>query len=199
MVDLDDELVRLAFEALDLDGRGEVDMEEMITVLTNIGGQPLTRAEVEAFFGHIDENRSGAIDIEEFVQFLVKELIATEDMRVKFSQEIELVSVRVVGLARVRPRARACGPAQPWVGAAVPAELREGPGRGDELGGAPWDLDFTGGGGADGHGATRQDDPVPAGPGEGGAGRGEPEELLRAQVARRGRAAQEPRRGAGGG
>lgn len=103
MVDLDEDLVQMAFEALDLDGRGEIEAEEMAAVLTSLGEHPLTHDEVATFFGLIDENQSGAIDIEEFVLFIIDELLETEALRVRYSQEVVLVRQAVRATLAVLP------------------------------------------------------------------------------------------------
>jgi len=97
MVDLDAEIVKLAFEAFDRDGEGELDPAEVVEVLSTVGDHPLSAEEAHRFFDMVDENQSGSIDLEEFVLFIVEELLATEESRVRFSQEIVGGGERVAG------------------------------------------------------------------------------------------------------
>ncbi|MGB1602695.1 MAG: EF-hand domain-containing protein, partial [Promethearchaeia archaeon] len=53
----------------DPDGSGEVSLEEMIQTFSKVGPN-WDMADVENFFELIDEDKSGSVDKEEFMQFI---------------------------------------------------------------------------------------------------------------------------------
>jgi Ca2+-binding EF-hand superfamily protein len=57
------------FEKFDPDGSGEVSLEEMIHTFSKVGSN-WDMADVENFFELIDEDKSGSVDKEEFMQFI---------------------------------------------------------------------------------------------------------------------------------
>ena len=78
-------------------------MAEMSEVLTTLGEPALTVEEVEEFFAMIDDDKSGTVDINEFVYFLVAELIKTQNTRNHFSALTQDPDSASGGSGRVAP------------------------------------------------------------------------------------------------
>lgn len=67
--DTSDYSIRQCFEALDKDGTGFINAEEMRHILKNLG-EGLTENEVEAFMEYFKELPNGTINLEDIVQVL---------------------------------------------------------------------------------------------------------------------------------
>ena len=67
------EEAQLAFQQYDADGTGELDSEEISTLLESELCQPIRGATLQGFMDEIDTDRSGTVDFEEFLLWYVKE------------------------------------------------------------------------------------------------------------------------------
>ena len=80
--------MKKAFKSYDKDGNGVLDRREVVDLLSNhfkesgIKRKP-TKADVDEFFGSLDEDHSGSIDFNEFKHFLI------ENMRRKLLAPLE--------------------------------------------------------------------------------------------------------------
>lgn len=77
-VDICDELPRptkedllKAFQALDTDGSGSLDVDEFTKLLTQSGKEKMSKSEVEQIFREADANADGMLDYEEFVDMMM--------------------------------------------------------------------------------------------------------------------------------
>ena len=81
-------IMKKAFKSYDKDGNGVLDRHEIVDLLSNhfkeqgIKKKP-TKADVEDFFGSLDEDHSGEIDFDEFKHFLI------ENMKRKLLEPLE--------------------------------------------------------------------------------------------------------------
>ena len=64
---------QLAFESYDADGTGELEAEEIKELLTSELCAPIRGKTLQGFMDEIDEDRSGSVDFEEFLNWYVKE------------------------------------------------------------------------------------------------------------------------------
>lgn len=72
------ELAKIAFEGVDEDGSGEIEEPELGKVLVDIsnslGGDPPTEDDIKEVFKHLDADRSGTVDLNEFT-LLIKDIL----------------------------------------------------------------------------------------------------------------------------
>ena len=65
------EVAKAAFDSVDTDGSGQIDQEELTKVMQQISGdlgtEPPTNAEVQEVLAHLDADKSGKIDFNEFI------------------------------------------------------------------------------------------------------------------------------------
>ncbi len=57
----------------DRDGNGSISTKELVTVLKSLGNNP-TDQELEEMIEEVDEDRSGTIDFDEFIEMMAKKL-----------------------------------------------------------------------------------------------------------------------------
>ena len=72
------EVARVAFESVDTDKSGQIDNNELGTIMEGIskdlGVAPPTKAEINEVLQHLDTDKSGKIDFDEFV-VLIKDVL----------------------------------------------------------------------------------------------------------------------------
>jgi hypothetical protein len=83
--------LRGVFDCFDGDGSGTMDVEEMHHMLST-AGMELSHAEAEQVLAQIDDNNSGAIDFEEFVEawLLIPEDIKSKIMKKAFGENVKM-------------------------------------------------------------------------------------------------------------
>ena len=82
----EEELLRQEFSALDLDGDGKVDRNEMDTFLSRQGIDDEHRSQiVDELFDKLDKDANGRIDLAEFSQ----QYVSTKNQLVEREQEIK--------------------------------------------------------------------------------------------------------------
>ncbi|XP_048870384.1 calcium-binding protein 5a [Brienomyrus brachyistius] len=59
-----------AFKEFDLDGDGEISMEEMRSAMEKLLGQHMSHREIDAVLREADNNGDGSVDFEEFVRMM---------------------------------------------------------------------------------------------------------------------------------
>ena len=69
-VEASEEELRTAFRGIDTDGNGELDVEELVRVLTTTGGDPLTPEQGAEMVRKIDADGNGTVSEEEFLRWL---------------------------------------------------------------------------------------------------------------------------------
>lgn len=70
MAKLDVDNYRIVFGMLDLDGGGNIEVDELQIGLKSIG-RVYTDEQMQAMFDKVDEDKSGEIDFSEFLQFML--------------------------------------------------------------------------------------------------------------------------------
>jgi Ca2+-binding EF-hand superfamily protein len=72
------ELAKIAFESVDFTKSGEIDETDLGKVLVdiskNLGGDPPTQEDINEVMKHLDADRSGTIDLNEFT-LLIKDIL----------------------------------------------------------------------------------------------------------------------------
>jgi Ca2+-binding EF-hand superfamily protein len=72
------ELAKIAFESVDITKSGEIDEIDLGKVLVdiskNLGGDPPTQEDINEVMKHLDADRSGTIDLNEFT-LLIKDIL----------------------------------------------------------------------------------------------------------------------------
>jgi Ca2+-binding EF-hand superfamily protein len=72
------ELAKIAFESVDITKSGEIDENDLGKVLVdiskNLGGDPPTQEDINEVMKHLDADRSGTIDLNEFT-LLIKDIL----------------------------------------------------------------------------------------------------------------------------
>ena len=66
----DEEMIRLAFRALDKDGSGTVCTKEFKHLMTNIG-DPLSEEEAAWLITRADKNKDGSLDFQELMRVMI--------------------------------------------------------------------------------------------------------------------------------
>ena len=66
---LTEEDIEHIFKVFDLDGTGEINIEEFQQVFHRLGN-PMTVQELNSFIRELDEDHNGTISLEEFVKFM---------------------------------------------------------------------------------------------------------------------------------
>ena len=73
-----DKVVKQAFNSVDTDGSGQIDETELEKVMAQIssdmGAEPPTKEDVKEVLDHLDKDRSGKIEINEFKE-LIKDIL----------------------------------------------------------------------------------------------------------------------------